>query len=184
MPLKTPAHDANGVEVLEPDHGIFDFKIVDNFSRDYLATYYNQPPTMDEHTVLSFLARHYPRITGQPCAIEIGCGPTVHHVLPLAPYVSEIHMADYLPDNLEQVARWRDGAATAHCWHHYTSLTLQLEGRAETRVAIEQREREVRDKMTSVMRCDLKSSQALPSAAQYAAVGCFYVAENIGIVKD
>jgi hypothetical protein len=171
-------------EVLTPDRGIFDFNVVANFSRNYLATYYCQPPTTDEQTVLSFLARHYPRIAGQPCAIEIGCGPTVHHVLPLAPYVSEIHMADYLRDNLEQVGLWRDAAPNAHRWHHYTALALRLQGVESTAEAVMQREDDVRRKMTTLLRCDLKSERPLEITRQYAAVGCFYVAENIGIAKD
>ena len=96
--------------------GLFDFREVANFPRDYLATYYCQPPTADEQMVLAFLAEHFPKIASQPCAIEIGCGPTVHHVLPLAPYVSAIHMADYLPENLDEVRRWRDREPGAHGW--------------------------------------------------------------------
>jgi hypothetical protein len=106
-------HDSSSAETAEnrlpADTGLFDFRSVANFPRDYLATYYCQPPTADEQMVLAFLAQHYPKLESQPCAIEIGCGPTVHHVLPLAPFVSEIHMADYLPGNLRQVRRWRDG---------------------------------------------------------------------------
>ena len=33
---------------LTPREAIFDFNLVSNFSHDYLATYYSQPPTNDE----------------------------------------------------------------------------------------------------------------------------------------
>ena len=143
------------------DTGLFDFRNVANFPRDYLATYYCQPPTIDERVVLGFLAQHYRKLTSQPCAIEIGCGPTVHHVLPLAPFVSEIHMADYLPENLDQVRRWRDGEPDAHRWQEYTALTLSLEGRPNGQADIERRELDTKRKMTRFMLCDLKSDTPL-----------------------
>ena len=169
---------------LTPQEAVFDFNVVSNFSRDYLATYYLQPPTNDEQVVLSFLARHYPKITSQPCAIEIGCGPTVHHVLPLAPFVSEIHMADYLLDNLEQVRRWRDGMPDAHRWNHYTAFTLALEGQGIANADIARREADTRRKITSLLHCDLKRDQPLQTEQQYPVVTSFYCAENIGITYD
>jgi nicotinamide N-methyltransferase len=178
------SRDLPNAEVLTTETGVFDINVVADFSRNYLSTYYCEPPTADEQAVLSFLIRHYPRISGQPCAIEIGCGPTVHHVLPLAPFVSEIHMADYLPDNLQQVQRWRDEAPDAHSWHHYTSLTLKFEGRDHSEAEILQRERETKGKISSLLPCDLKSDSPLGTARQYAAVASFYCAENIGITKD
>jgi hypothetical protein len=177
-------HDPRDVEVLTAETGVFDFNVVSNFSQNYLATYYRQPPTTDERAVLSFLTKEYPRITSQPCAIEIGCGPTVHHVLPIAPYVSEIHMADYLPDNLEQVRLWRDNAHSAHAWRHYTSMILRLEGKNVTHAEVARRETETRRKITRLLHCDLKSERPLSAPRQYQAVGCFYVVENIGIAKD
>jgi nicotinamide N-methyltransferase len=134
--------------------------------------------------VLSFLARHYPAIKSQPCAIEIGCGPTVHHVLSLAPFVSEIHMADYLPDNLDQVRRWRNGMPDAHHWHDYTAFALSLEGRESTQAEIERRETDTRRKITRLLHCDLTSDQPLPAEQDYAVVTSFYCAENIGITHD
>lgn len=170
--------------LLRPDRGVFDFNVVDNFAADYLTTYYCQPPTQDEQAVLAFLSRQYPKIPAQPCAIEIGCGPTVHHVLPLAPFVSEIHMADYLADNLELVRRWRDGERGAHSWHRYTSLALALEGRSPSAANVQQREADTRRKITRLLACDLKSETPLGMIRQYPVVGSFYCAENIGITRD
>ncbi len=173
-----------GVPSLTPQDAVFDFNGVPDFARDYLSTYYSQPPTNDERVVLSFLARHYPLIKSQPCAIEIGCGPTVHHVLSLAPFVSEIHMADYLPDNLDQVRRWRNGMPDAHHWHDYTAFALSREGRESTNAEIERREADARRKITRLLHCDLKRDQPLPTQQDYAVVTSFYCAENIGITHD
>jgi hypothetical protein len=175
---------ADEIRVLTAANGIFDFNVVSNFSRNYLSTYYCQPVTIDEQAVLSFLVRQYPKITSQPCAIEVGCGPTVHHVLPLTPFVSEIHMADYLPDSLELVRLWRENTPDAHRWDHYTALTLSLEGRPNTNAEIERREAETRRKISRLLRCDLKSDAPLGTPQQYPVVGSFYCAENIGVTKD
>jgi hypothetical protein len=169
---------------LSAEKGVFDFVEVSDFARDYLRTYYCQPPTHDEQAVLSFLSRHYPKIQAAPCAIEIGCGPTVHHVLPLAPYVSEIHMADYLPDNLEQVRLWKENAPGAHCWNPYTSLTLVQEGAPAGPADVQRREQDTRRKISRLLHCDLKRDVPLGAPRQYSAVGSFYCAENIGVTKD
>ena len=93
-------------------------------------------------------------------------------------------MADYLPDNLEQVRRWRNGSPDAHRWNHYTALTLSLEGREATNAAIEQREADTRRKITRLLHCDLKQDQPLQNEQQYSVVTSFYCAENIGITHD
>ncbi len=169
------------VRVLTAERGIFDFNVVPNFARDYLSTYYCQAPTQDEQAVIAFLASHYRRIPATSWAIEIGCGPTVHHVLPLAPYVSEIHMADYLPENLEQVRLWRDRAPGAHEWQDYTALTLALEGREATPAAVARREAETRAKISRFRHCDLKMDSPLETSDVYPVVACFYCVENIGV---
>jgi hypothetical protein len=160
---------------------VFDFGTVPCFARDYLSTYYCQPPAVDEQVVLSFLVRHYPLVTSSPCAIEVGCGPTVHHVLPLAPFVSEIHMADYLPDNLEQVRAWRDHEPGAHRWQEYTAFTLAREGRLSDPAAVAHRETETRRKISQLLPCDLTSDRPLPVTREYPVVASFYCAENIGV---
>jgi hypothetical protein len=170
--------------VLSNHRGVFDFNVVTNFARDYLATYYCQEPTEDERAVLAFLARHCPDIESQPCALEIGCGPTVHHVLALAPYVSGIDMADYLPENLEQVRLWKDAEPAAHDWREYTHLILRLEGRTPTASVMAAREAETRGKIRRLLPIDLKTDTPLGTPSRYPVVGCFYCAENIGITKE
>jgi len=166
------------------DAGVFDFGTVPCFARDYLSTYYCQPPAVDEQVVLSFLVRHYPLVTSRPCAIEVGCGPTIHHVLPLAPFASEIHMADYLPDNLEQVRLWRDDEPGAHRWQEYTAFTLAREGGPTGASAVARREAETRRKISRLLPCDLKSDRPLPTDRQYPVLASFYCAENIGITTQ
>jgi hypothetical protein len=154
--------------------------IVPNFSRDYLRTFYSDGPTPDELAVFDFLVRHYPRMGSSRAMIEVGCGPAVHHVLPAVPYVSEIHMADFLEENLEHVLAWREGRSDAHDWQAFTRLTLTLEGRSAAEGEVALREGELRKRMTAFLRCDLRGDPPLGQHVSYAVVGCFYCTEVVG----
>jgi len=154
--------------------------VVPNFSADYLRTFYSYGPTPDELAVFEFLVRHYPRIGSNRTMIEVGCGPAVHHLLPAVPYVSEIHMADYLEENLEHVRAWQEGRPDAHDWRAFTRLALTLEGcrAGDDEVAV--REGELRRRMTEFLPCDLQRDPPLRKAVTYPVVGCFYCTEVVG----
>ncbi len=80
-----------------------------HFSRRYLDTYYRDV-TEDENLVAQLLAEHCLQLARRDsCALEIGCGPTIHHALTLAPYVSSIDLADYLPENIEEIRSGKNG---------------------------------------------------------------------------
>lgn len=153
---------------------------VPNFPRDYLLTFYSGGPTPDEHAVFDFLVRHYPKIGMPRRMIELGCGPAIHHALPVVPFVSEIHMADYLDENLSHVRAWRDRGSAAHDWRAFTRLTLTLEGRPAGEDDVAFREGELRGKITALLRCDLRHDSVLGHGAQYPVVGCFYCTEVVG----
>lgn len=166
---------------LAPSGGTFDFKTGPAFAAAYLDTYYRQPPTADETAVSKFLVREFARRPPSGRFIELGCGPTLHHVFPFVPHVSEVHLADYLDDNLEAVRTWLSGSEGAHDWSQYTALTLRHEGREDSPAAMAARERLAREKITAVLTCDLKSPTPPERRGRYDAVGCFYCTEEIGI---
>ena len=124
------------------------------------------------------------KIESRPCAIEIGCGPTVHHVLS----VSAVRVRDShgrLPAGQSRTGQTvAERIPDAHRWNHYTALTLSLEGRESTNAEIERREADTRRKITRLLHCDLKQDQPLPNEQQYSVVTSFYCAENIGITHD
>ncbi len=161
--------------------GSFDFKTAPSFAVPYLRTYYCQPPTIDETVLSKFIIEERHRLSGRGRFIEIGCGPTLHHAPLFAPVVSEIHMADYLEENLAQVRLWRDGAKEAHDWSAYTRLTLRHEEIEPTEENVQIRERLVRTKITRIATCDLMRETPASEQGQYEAVGAFYVAEEVGI---
>lgn len=179
--MTDPQHSSHH---LQPTDGTFDFKDGPEFARSYLKTYYAQPPTEDEVSVFEFLVEDFRDHPPTGTLLELGCGPTIHHALPFAPHVSELHLADYLEENLEQVRLWKGGAPSAHDWSAYGHLALTLEGKDASNASVRQRMDMVRSKLTRTLTCDLKADTPSSEQAQYDGVGCFYCAEEIGISLD
>lgn len=92
--------------------------------RDYLWDYYRSVQS-DEAATLRFLVESARLIGPVPTLLEVGCGPTVHHALPFAGGVGEIHVADFLDRNLSEVRLWTDGAPGAWDWSPFTREVLR-----------------------------------------------------------
>ena len=117
-------------------------------SAAYLATYYSQVQPDERHT-LRFLAQEARQLTPGSSVLEFGIGPTLHHVLPLAPYAREIHVADLLPANLEAVRQWCVDDPGAFDWRAFTREVLICEGaRDPSTDDIDARESLVRERLT------------------------------------
>lgn len=161
--------------------GLCEFRSSRSFARGYLETYYGEAPTNDERVVLSFLVRHLPCIQGVTSFLDVGCGPTLHHVLPVAPYVGELILSDYLDENLAEVEAWRQNASDAHPWSLFTKHILELEGKPADARDILHRETETRNKITSLAHCDLRRRPVIAGNRRFPAVGAFYCTEEVGV---
>ena len=166
----------------EPVDGLFDFRMAASFASAYIDTYYrDRPPTDDEQRVFEFLVRHLRELPPQSLMLEVGCGPTVHHVLPFVRAVNEIHVADYLADNLAEVDKWKKGAPDACGWRQYAELVLTLEGRPAAPADVCRLEAAAQAKVTQLLSCDLTQPQVLGRVASYPLVSAFYCTEEVGI---
>lgn len=146
----------------------------------YLAEYYRHVEA-DEAATLGFITTACARIVAPGRALVFGSGPTVHHLLPLAPHVREIHVADYLESNLDHVRRWLQRDAGAHDWTAFARHVLMREGlRTPTREQVDERERMVRCRVTRCLRGD--AGRAWPLSVQgrrrYDVVLSCYCAES------
>lgn len=158
---------------------INDFDSAEDYAVDYLRTYFMGEPTPDDQALISFLTERYSLLKGKPVLLEIGCGPVVNHILSAAPYVSEIHMADYRSDSLQQIQKWLDEAPDAHDWHRFTRYVLKLEGVIDiSNEDVRKRELLLRASITKLLRCDIRQAKPLGYAKRYAAVACFYTTEQ------
>jgi hypothetical protein len=182
MPMGSRAASSSVQELTsQTEDGLFDFRHTSSFAEKYLKTFYrDRAPTSDERVVFQFLAEHVHRIHDDPVLLEVGCGPTVHHILPFTPYVSRIHMADYLDENLEQVRQWRDNHPAAGNWSQYAELALGLDV-AAARAQVADLEQSARCKLGELWRCDLRNRWVLGTPAQYQVVTAFYCTEEVGI---
>ena len=122
--------------------------------QDYLADYYRivEP---DEIETIRFISQVSRRLKEPANILVFGCGPTLHHVFPIAPYASEIHLADYLPTNLDEIRAWIEQRAPYHDWSAFVRYTLQCEGVAEPdHDDVVAREEMVRRKITRLVQAD------------------------------
>ena len=146
----------------------------------YLADYYTvvQP---DEVVTMSFLVEAAAVVGDVPELLEVGCGPTVHHLLPFAARAAEIDVVDFLDRNLDAVRRWVDGADGAWDWTPFTTFTLCAElGREPTRSEVREREATTRERIRSLGLADVRRPQPLASGSRrYPAVLCCFCPDSI-----
>jgi len=151
--------------------------------REYLADYYSRVDEDEDHT-LAFLAQQL-RLRGRvaPRALAFGVGPTVHHLLALAPWAGSIDAADYLPGNLREVQRWLRGEPGAHDWSPFAARVLACERAPRLdAAAVHAREALVRRRVVRLLQGDASRHPALagavPDPAGYDLVMSCYCAES------
>jgi hypothetical protein len=124
--------------------------------QEYLADYYRVVEPDERETIAFFAEAMREAPTGEPVLI-LGTGPTLHHVFLAAPRASEIHLADYLPANLEEIERWLDRDPAAHDWRAFVRYTLECEGlAAPTDEDVARREELTRSKITRLLEADAR----------------------------
>jgi hypothetical protein len=151
---------------------------------DYLSEYYGEV-LEDERHALQFLADSLRGLAPVERALDVGCGPCVHHCFPLVPYAREIHCADFVAGNRDAITRWIDDAPGAHDWRAFAAQTLVCEGGDAGPDAIARRQDDTRKRLTRVMPVDVRASDPLGPAARagYALVTSHYCAEAISTDK-
>ena len=150
--------------------------------QEYLSQYYSGNYVADDEkanfefmvTWLKQSQRIYER------GIDFGCGCTLHHVMPLVPYVGEIHLADYLPENLVELQKWLDNKPEAHNWDTYFREVLALEGNQDISANdLALRKQQLRRKITALKLGNIRNSQPLPDDSTYDLVVSFYCLEAV-----
>ncbi|HEY6484054.1 MAG TPA: guanitoxin biosynthesis pre-guanitoxin forming N-methyltransferase GntF [Steroidobacteraceae bacterium] len=114
-------------------------------ARDYFKTYYSEVVLPDEQVVLKYqieALRQTEHKFGR--GLEYGCGPTLHRAIAAARYAFRLDMADWLPDNLQQVRAWMDASSGNGDWNRFTQYILGCEGDSCEPRRIERREEHTR----------------------------------------
>ena len=144
--------------------------------QQYLADYYRVVEP-DERATIAYFADAMKQAPAGEAVLVFGTGPTLHHVFLAAPKASEIHLADYLPANLEEIERWRTCDPAAHDWRAFVRYTLECEGlTAPTDADITRREELTRSKITRLFQADARHPVVLDQ--RYATVISAYCADS------
>jgi len=151
---------------------------------DYLSEYYSEVLD-DERHALQFLADALRGMPEVERALDVGCGPCVHHCFPLVPYAREIHCADYVAGNRDAIARWIAGGDGAHDWRAFATQSLICEGAPAGPDDVARRQAAARERITRVMACDVRAADPVGADARgsYALVTSHYCAEAISTDK-
>lgn len=114
-------------------------------------------------------------------ALEIGCGPTLHHAGMIAPYVETIDMSDYLKSNLDIVQQELKHISQSHRWDKYFDFYRDTEkGHSLKPVGRDNRKEMLQKKCGHFISCDLTSSPPFTqSTAEIDLFISFYCAEAI-----
>ncbi|MBA4095664.1 MAG: hypothetical protein C0484_02700 [Rhodospirillum sp.] len=146
----------------------------------YLKEYYSEIEPEERETIAFFVDAMKDADRTQP-ALVFGVGPTLHHVFLAAEKVSEIHLGEYLPANLQEIERWLGRDPEAHDWRRFVEYTLECEGL--DRPAPEEitfREEMTRARITDLLHVDLRAENPLgvENTRQYATVISAYCADS------
>lgn len=152
-------------------------------AEDYLRQFYaGSSVSGDEAANARFLARSLRALDRRwDCALEFGCGPTVHHAAPLVPYVGRIDMSDYLDDNLAQVQRWQLDENGAHDWDVYLADALAGE---DGNATLNERKAALRARFGAFKRGDIRQHHPLGDDSRYGIVTSYYCAEAVATSHD
>lgn len=147
-------------------------------AKAYLRQYYTTPTLAgDDWISLPFLAEW---LRGRPPvgrALEVGCGPVPYRAA-LFGAAGEIHLADYLPANLDEVRLWLDDLPGQHNWDVFLGEALSIIsplGGSE----VQSFKRRLRSQITRLVPCDLWQPLPLGAPAAYELVTSFYCAEAV-----
>jgi hypothetical protein len=127
---------------------------------DYLAEYYSELQEDERSTLKSFVEQTRAAPPGP--LLCFGCGPTLHHVLLAAERMPEIYLADYVPENLLEIDRWRRREPGAHDWSAFARYILECEsGASPTSQQIDARLELLRSKIAGLVHADANLSDPL-----------------------
>jgi hypothetical protein len=129
-------------------------------ARDYLGEYYKDVQ-QDERSTIRYFVEGMRDAEAGP-VLCFGCGPTLHHVFLAVPRMTEVYLADYLPQNLEELERWRRQDPSAHDWTPFVRYTLECEtGREPTGADIDARTAALRRMIGGLVHADAARADPL-----------------------
>jgi NNMT/PNMT/TEMT family len=109
---------------------------------------------------------------------DAGSGPVVHHMLAMCKLADEVHLSDYILENIAEIQRWVGGDKSSHNWSIFTHSILESEKKIPSNTAMRSRERELRRKIRSYSQLDLKKPIRNTLREYAPIVTSFFVADS------
>lgn len=94
--------------------------------------------------VIRFLPSIVVRLPKMQTLLDFGCGPTIHVSVIFRRYIQRIYLADYLPQNRNELQKWLDGTSD-FSWNKTLQMIATCEGSDWSK--IKQMETEAKDKV-------------------------------------
>jgi hypothetical protein len=154
--------------------------------KDYLTEYYSGVMS-DERFCLEFLIESLKHLAPVEVALDFGSGPIISHLLPLVEKAHEIHVAEYLENNRDELQQWLSDRPNAHNWQPFTREVLRLEGRMNlTDADVQLRENALRQQVTQLLPGDVRDAYPLGTSrcGFYPLVTAHYCAEGVSLNRQ
>lgn len=155
-------------------------------ARQYLETYYASPMG-DTYETLDFLIDELKHHKEKPFkkALEFGAGPTLFGALATVSYVEELHLSDYLKQNLLEINKWLFHHKDAFNWDICIEYILKREGINPTLENIARKSDELREKLTKLLPGDISYKWPLLDYKEnYDLVVSLYCADSVTSSKS
>lgn len=150
-----------------------------NFNpHEYLEEYYSKLDN-ENKSLLSFFATAYKDVPANSTLLEFGSGPTIYSLISASKKVKNIHVTDYLNENIKEIANWLEGKGFD--WTNFIKKALICEKTIPTKKNIYERSAVLRKKIQLIGRCDAFNTRPLLQAEfdNYDIVASNFCAESI-----
>uniref|UniRef100_A0A1I7Y0V8 NNMT/PNMT/TEMT family protein n=1 Tax=Steinernema glaseri TaxID=37863 RepID=A0A1I7Y0V8_9BILA len=136
----------NGRRVLDRDYFHEEFS-----TEDYLRDFYTRIDDQAMQFVLNFLPNMVARIGKVDRVLDFGAGPTIHVAVSFRNNAKEIYLADYLPQNRNELLKWHNKSSVFE-WNETLKILAKCEGAIYTELST--MEQAARDKVKGIFHCD------------------------------
>ncbi|KAK0409393.1 hypothetical protein QR680_004514 [Steinernema hermaphroditum] len=124
----------------------------DEFStEDYLKDFYMRVEDQAMQFVLNFLPNLVARIGKVDRVLDFGAGPTIHVAVSFRNSAKEIYLADYLPQNRNELLKWHNKSSVFE-WDTTLRILAKCEGQIYSELSV--MEQAARDKVKGIFHCD------------------------------
>jgi len=119
-----------------------------NFSPiEYLNEYYTKL-SIENQKILEWYNEIYSKIKPTKKLLEIGGGATIYQLISASKKINSITFTDYLPNNLAEIKRWKNGKGFN--WNKFVKFVLDLEKKSNSNNDIKIRKKKISEKINTI----------------------------------